>query len=80
MAIAPNPKRLTSTHKEPKAQSFIAGAGKEDDNDGMTRIPIQLRLRESMLKDVDKAARQRGVTRAAFITWSISKELESMGI
>jgi uncharacterized protein (DUF1778 family) len=80
MVVTKQPKKNVVARIEKEADAFISKADKEVDNDGMTRKPIQLRLRESMLKDVDRAARQRGVTRAAFITWSISKELESMGI
>ena len=77
MAIARLPKRNLAANNEPKAKSFIAGAGKYDDDD-LTKVPVQLRFRSDILERIDTAAKRRGITRTAFITSSVVEKLESM--
>lgn len=78
MAIARNPKSIGLAHSDPKAENFIAGAGKRAAEEDPARKPIQLRLRSDLLERIDRAALRRGITRTAFIVSSVTEKLETM--
>jgi Protein of unknown function (DUF1778) len=78
MAIARNPKSTGLAHSDPKAEHFIAGAGKHVTEEDQVRKPIQLRLRSDLLERIDRAAERRGITRTAFIVSTVTEKLEAM--
>ncbi|MGE3541547.1 MAG: CopG family transcriptional regulator [Candidatus Tectimicrobiota bacterium] len=83
MAIAKKPKinRLDIAAKTPEkvVEAFISGAekSKEPGQQGREKkIPILIRFDPSMLQQVGKAARRRGISRSAWIHFMISRALE----
>ena len=83
MAIAKKPKsnkkEIKNQGEESAAAAFIAGAGPEPEVSAPERekkIPILIRFDPSMLQQVDKAARRRGISRSAWIHFMISRALE----
>ena len=83
MAIAKKPKsKRTEIATEPKekesaAEAFIAGAEPEDTARGRERkIPILIRFDPSMLQQVDRAAKRRGISRSAWVHFMVSRALE----
>jgi hypothetical protein len=80
MAIAkrPNSKPLA----EVDAAKFIAGAGSAVAQPGATprgRIATMVRFDADLLSKVDAAAKKRGVSRSAWIQYTLSEALEGQG-
>ena len=69
MAIAAKPKR------RPDAEAFIAGASEEEATAG-AKIVTTLRFDPALLKQIDRAAKKRGVSRTAWIMMAASRAVE----
>ena len=85
MAIARNP---NSKPKPPvtddAADAFIAGAAKptapaitEAAEDGPRKSPVMLRFDRALLAKVDAAAKRRGISRSAWIQFTVSRALDA---
>jgi predicted HicB family RNase H-like nuclease len=74
MAIAKKPNRKLPASAEQQASRFIEGAGREDKR--QLRAPTTLRFDPDLLKRIDKAARRRGVSRSAWIQYTLSRALD----
>jgi hypothetical protein len=86
MAIARKPERKTlAITAEQAAEQFIANAGgptppamapiQEERN----RVPAMIRFDSVLLARVDRAARHRGVSRSAWIQYTLSRVLDEDG-
>jgi hypothetical protein len=82
MAIAKKPKsnRLEneSNNVERVAEAFIAGVKEADattENKGR-KTPIMMRFDPTVLERVDKAAKHRGISRSAWIQFTVSRALD----
>jgi len=82
MAIAKKPKSnqkiSPSSHKETAAQAFISGAGNGStlDADTTTKKPVMIRFDPALLTRVDAAAKRRGISRSAWIQYTVSFALD----
>lgn len=85
MAIARKP---NSKPKQPAddsaADAFIAGAAKpampairEAAEDGPRKSPVMLRFDRALLAKVDAAAKRRGISRSAWIQFTVSRALDA---
>lgn len=74
MAIAKIPKRYT----DDAAEAFIAGAGEPEDSQRRTptKIPAMIRFDPDLLRRVDAEARRRGISRSAWIQYTLSSVLD----
>jgi hypothetical protein len=74
MAIEKRPLRDTrDTKAEREAKSFIEGTGKGPIGDRVRKVLITHRLSPDLLNRIDAAARRRGISRAAWINFYLSK-------
>jgi predicted HicB family RNase H-like nuclease len=80
MAIAKKPgsKQITSTPpSDAQAETFILGANKtapaEED---AKKAPVMIRFDPDLLKRVDSAAKRRGVSRSAWVQFTLSRALD----
>jgi hypothetical protein len=76
MAIAQMPKRKTLSHKEAAATKFIEGAAATPPSSRAKRTPAMIRFDAALLARVDEAARRRGVSRSAWVAFTLSKALD----
>lgn len=82
MAIAKKPKRnqdeISSPTAESAAEAFISGAGKpaEAETDEGKKVPVMMRFDRDVLKRVDAAAKRRGISRSAWIQFTVSRALD----
>jgi len=81
MAIAKKPNRNQKAsdklNTERAAEAFISGAGEEEEVSPSTRkIPIMMRFDPSVLAKVDAAAKRRGISRSAWIQFTVSRALD----
>jgi predicted HicB family RNase H-like nuclease len=77
MAIAQLPKRKPSPSKEEAAAAkFIEGAATAALRPGVKRTPAMIRFDAELLARVDKAAKRRGVSRSAWVAFTLSKALD----
>lgn len=81
MAIAKRPKPYQSAiapaQQEQAAEAFISGAGKAAPATEETgKKPILIRFDQEVLKRVDTAARRRGISRSAWIQFTVSRALD----
>lgn len=81
MAIAKKPLRIqnaiTSPDKERAAEAFISAVGKSSTtSDETAKKPILIRFDQDVLKRVDTAARRRGISRSAWIQFTVSRALD----
>lgn len=85
MAIARKP---NSNPKPPidddAADAFIAGTAKPAtppiaaaDEDGPRKAPVMLRFDRALLAKVDSAAKRRGISRSAWIQFTVSRALDA---
>lgn len=82
MPIAKKPSRDQNASEpqleERAAQAFISGAGKsQDDEKEAGKRPVMVRFDPDLLIRVDEAAKRRGVSRAAWIQYTLSKALDA---
>jgi hypothetical protein len=82
MAIAKKPKSNQNTTSsqdgERAAEAFISGAGKqvEPAEETARKVPFMVRFDADVLKRVDEAAKRRGVSRSAWIQFTVSRALD----
>ena len=80
MAIVKKPKsnkKSVSQNSDEKAvQAFIAGAEKEVVKTGGTKKPVMIRFDSELLERVDAAAKRRGISRSAWIQYTLSRALD----
>jgi len=81
MAIArkPNSKPKPPVDDE-AADAFIAGAVKPATpaiEDGPRKSPVMLRFDRALLAKVDSAAKRRGISRSAWIQFTVSRALDA---
>ncbi len=83
MAIARKPERKPPTQvADDVADAFIAGAAKAvaviPDSDPIPRkSPVMLRFDRELLGRVDTAAKRRGISRSAWIQFTVSRALDA---
>ena len=82
MAITKNPKRnqkdIPAVNEEQAAEAFIAQAGKAptQESDEAKKTPVMIRFDRDLLKRVDIAAKRRGISRAAWVQFTLSRALD----
>ena len=81
MPIAKKPgsstNKSTDTKDESAAEAFISGANKPAaPADKQNKTPIMLRFDPEVLKRVDAAAKRRGISRSAWIQFTVSRALD----
>jgi predicted HicB family RNase H-like nuclease len=81
MAIAKKPNSNHSAAKNPDqehaAKAFIAGAKPQTEAQGAgKKIPIMVRFDPALLQRVNEAAKHRGVSRSAWIQFTLSRALD----
>jgi predicted HicB family RNase H-like nuclease len=75
MAIARKPNRNT-TDPEKAAEAFIAGAGGAPEQAVVHKTPVMIRFDRELLDRVDAAAKRRGISRSAWVQYTISRALD----
>lgn len=81
MAITKKPKSNQSassaTNSERAAEAFISGAGKQAEIEESTKkVPFMVRFDAEILKRVDEAAKRRGISRSAWVQYTVSRALD----
>lgn len=85
MAIAHMPGRKQVRNKEVAAARFIEGASSPvrmvapdtaEGASGVKRTPAMIRFDTALLARVDQAAKRRGVSRSAWVAFTLSKALD----
>jgi hypothetical protein len=77
MAIAQLPKRKPAPSEEEEAAAkFIEGAATAVLRPGAKRTPAMIRFDAGLLARVDRAAKRRGVSRSAWVAFTLSKALD----
>jgi hypothetical protein len=82
MAIAKKPLRNQSDAPGPgsekAAKAFIEGAGRTaaGGQADARKVPAMIRFDRDLLERVDAAARRRGVSRSAWVQYTLSKALD----
>ena len=81
MAIAMKPKRRQTaiiSQREQAAEDFIAGAaqGNAATPAETRKVPIMMRFDREVLVRVDAAAKRRGISRSAWIQFTVSRALD----
>lgn len=78
MAITKKPKRnrndTTAKNNEQAAQAFISGANKQAKD--TARKPVMIRFDPDLLERVDAAAKRRGISRSAWVQFTLSLALD----
>ena len=85
MAIARKPNsKPKSPGDDGAADAFIAGAAKPATpvieaaaEDGPRKAPVMLRFDRALLAKVDSAAKRRGISRSAWIQFTVSRALDA---
>jgi hypothetical protein len=81
MVIAKKPSRSTSNTQpadaEKAAEAFIAGAGGAPEQADSRKAPVMIRFDRDLLKRVDAAAKRRGISRSAWVQYTVSRALDS---
>lgn len=77
MAIARKP-GAPPPAREGAAEKFIAGAGQATATvpEGSRRKPAMVRFDADLLARVDRAAKRRGISRSAWIQYTLSRALD----
>jgi predicted HicB family RNase H-like nuclease len=82
MAITKNPKRnqkeVGPPSEEQAAEAFISQAGKAGPQEAQEakKTPVMIRFDRELLKRVDTAAKRRGISRAAWVQFTLSRALD----
>ena len=80
MAIAKKPNRSTTNTEasdpEKAAEAFIAGAGGAPEQAVGHKTPVMIRFDRELLDRVDAAAKRRGISRSAWVQYTISRALD----
>ena len=82
MAIAKRPNRSTSNIHPPAdpetaAAAFIAAAGVPARQADARKAPVMIRFDRELLGRIDFAAKRRGISRSAWVQYTISRALDS---
>jgi predicted HicB family RNase H-like nuclease len=81
MAIAKKPSdRRTDLTKNQAAEQFIAEAQKPEPEAKSGKQQTTLRMDRSLLARIDAAAKRRGISRSAWITYTLSCALDEEGV
>ena len=75
MAVV-KPPRKAANQQDKKIDAFIAGKSAEVEND--SRV-VTVRCSADWLQRVDEAAKKSGITRAAWIKYAASRQLDAEG-
>jgi predicted HicB family RNase H-like nuclease len=79
--IVKKPKRhQTASSNDPAAERFIAGAGRPRVPPERYRTPTTLRFDPDLLARIDAAARRRGISRSAWIQYTLSRVLDEENV
>jgi hypothetical protein len=70
------PKRKATPKEEAAAAKFIEGAAATSIAPRTKRTPTMIRFDAALLARVDRAARRRGVSRSAWVAFTLSKALD----
>jgi uncharacterized protein (DUF4415 family) len=82
MAITKKPTRnqtaITPQDQDRAAQAFISSAGQPPAPAAETakKVPLMVRFDADVLRRVDEAAKRRGVSRSAWIQFTVSRALD----
>ena len=80
MAIAKKPNRTTANTQtgdpEKAAEAFIAGAGAAPEPAVGHKTPVMIRFDRELLDRVDAAAKRRGISRSAWVQYTLSRALD----
>jgi predicted HicB family RNase H-like nuclease len=81
MAITKKPKSnqsaISAKDSERAAEAFISGAGKQAEPEESTKkVPFMVRFDADILKRVDEAAKRRGISRSAWVQYTVSRALD----
>ena len=80
MAIAkkPNRNRNEISPNEERAAAFITGTAQTPapENGETKKVPVMMRFDRDVLKRVDTAAKRRGISRSAWIQFTVSRALD----
>ena len=82
MAIAKKPIRNTTnihqqTDPDKAAEAFIAGAGGAPKQADVRKTPVMIRFDRELLERVDAAAKRRGISRSAWVQYTISRAIDA---
>jgi hypothetical protein len=83
MTIAKRPQRNTSASSQGDdraVDAFISSAGKPEvsvDVVESRKTPVMIRFDRALLERVDTAAKRRGISRSAWIQFTVSRALDS---
>jgi predicted HicB family RNase H-like nuclease len=81
MAIAKKPNRSTANTQpadpEKAAEAFIAGAGGAPEQADARKLPVMIRFDRDLLARVDAAAKRRGISRSAWVQYTLSRALDT---
>jgi uncharacterized protein (DUF4415 family) len=83
MAIAKKPSRSTTNTQpadpEKAAEAFIAGAGgaPSPEQADTRKAPVMIRFDRDLLERVDAAAKRRGISRSAWVQYTLSRALDT---
>ena len=82
MAIAKKPNRhqiaTIPPQQEQAAEAFIQGAGQPGpaEREDKRKVPVMMRFDRDVLTRVDAAAKRRGISRSAWIQFTVSRALD----
>ena len=86
MAIARKPHRTSATApSEDPASKFIAGAGQAEPaiepaiEETTRRVPAMIRFDARLLERIDAAAKRSGISRSAWVQYTLSQVLDTRG-
>jgi predicted HicB family RNase H-like nuclease len=83
MPIAKKPQRSTAASGQGgdrAAEAFISAAGKPDTSEEVAKsrkTPVMIRFDRALLERVDTAAKRRGISRSAWIQFTVSRALDT---
>jgi hypothetical protein len=83
MPIAKKPQRSTAAsgqRGDRAAEAFISAAGKPDTSEEVAesrKTPVMIRFDRALLERVDTAAKRRGISRSAWIQFTVSRALDT---
>ncbi len=76
MSIAKRPSRNTNQNSEAAAEKFISGANQSEKPSRPNKVMTTMRFDPELLERIDAAAKKRGISRSAWINYTLSKALE----
>jgi predicted HicB family RNase H-like nuclease len=81
MAIAKksqhNTTNIQPANPEKAAEAFIAGAGVAPEQADTRKAPVMIRFDRDLLERVDAAAKRRGISRSAWVQYTLSRALDT---